>query len=783
LANFTSPGVFNGGTRTLTGIPPGAAAVCQVRVWDSSVASTYAAAVAMDAIRGTSAPVRIVPGTVAVPARLIDAGLSGWLCQASPVIYTQPTNQVLFTGENALFSVDAGNMSCGIATYQWRSNGIDIPGASTWEYAISNVQPRHAGNYSVVLMNRSGTTTSQDAQLIIRPPPVNDDFVNRIVLPSNSNLFSLSGTNLGATLEPGETNFLGSEFGGRSVWYSYTPPEQGLLRVLLTKPRIRRDVFDLSLSLGLSVNSLTQVGRSILIDDGHLNELFRALYADLLPGSEYKLAIDGAFDEGDTFAGGNFVAALWFVPSPSNDNFASASNIAGRDFSASLQFLAASREPDEPSHGDAPGESPHGGGVGSVWWRWDAPFNGLVTLRATQLGNFVPRLAVYEGNLLSALSNVPSTIEVIGHTRQLRFQATKGDVYTMAVCGAKFDTNSFPQIDEELFGSGKFDFNFASLALRISDLTTMTNASAQVVFSAASQIQNYGSVSSGPLRLRLIACPGVTKTEQTTGPNSVTNSQIELAIIDFDAPGHVLPGLSSPISIGGVCPSPLENSEHRGTGWEVFCLLEEQHGTNWFPQDKLLVLQGVWPSVRGYGGPGAGIIRLESELKGYKYDELLSVEILGPSPIYEGDIESYVGQAHFVVAPNVTFTNTVWNATRFAITNGVFRAGNVNADTAVGITARYAFAGQDYSTNRNILVLNLPPPSFVPSGLVSGSFFNLSLRGVPGRRHVIETTTNLNSSGWLPLATNVLDPLGPWNFVEPVNANSEVRFYRARELD
>ena len=636
--------------------------------------------------------------------------------------------------------------------------------APGWEHAITYDQPQSAGGDSGVVV---------PAELISTPRPANDNFNQRIPLPSNSISFSFTGTNLGATAEPGETNFLGDQFGGRSVWYSYRPRQQGLLRI--TSPPTYRGFsrFGAFLSSGSAVNNLAPVGRSIPISDGSPYGTNDILYADVLPDFEYKLAIDGAF-EGATLQGGTFNANLRFVPSPSNDNFTRASNIPGRDFSTSLQFLAASREAGEPSHG---------GGAGSLWWRWVAPVNGLVTLRATQLGNFVPRVVVYRGSVVSNLTAEPSITQTIGHTRQIRFNSIKGNVYAIAVCGAKFDTNPFPQISDDNFGAGRFELNCSSLAVQITNLITSTNASTQVLFTATSQIQNHGTLSSGPLRLRLIACPGVSKTELNQYPT--THTQVQLETFPLVPSNQVLPGLSGPMPISGVCPAPIEDGTYQKTGWEVFCLLEEQQGTNWFLQDKLLVLQGAWLSIGGGGGgPGSGVIRLESELKGSSYDELLFVEILGPSPIYEGATVGYAGRAHFVVAPSFTFTNTVWSATRYTITNGIFRAGSLTADASVRITARYAFAGQDYSTNRNILVLNLPPPSFVPSGLVSGSLFNLSLRGVPGRRHVVEATTNLSTNvTWLPLATNVLGPLGTWNFTEPINRNLKSRYYRARELD
>jgi len=616
------------------------------------------------------------------------------------------------------------------------------------------------------------------------PRPLNDNFANRSTLLLTSNMLSLTSSNLAATSELGEINFLGNMDGGRSVWYSYTPQTQGLLRVLLSPPCcspsgevIDPVDYNMYLARGASVSNLTGVVSPILVDNGSLNRMTRAVYADLLPGQECVIAVDGAYNDG-IIVGGEFGLDLRFVPANGNDNFEQRSNLLGNDFSLLAPFFAASRQTGEPSHG---------GGNGSLWWKWTAPFSGLATLRGTQPGNFVPNLAVYQGSQLANLTTVNSTAEIIGHTRQLRFPAVQGQSYALAISGAKFDTNAFPHIDDDSYGSGRFEFNFATLAARLTNLVATTNLTNGVVFSVSARVENFGSLTTGPLRFRLVAKQGQSLAESfSSNPGEL--AQTTLGTFNPPPPGQASPGLNNPVALGGTCPAPSEGDFNSGTGWEVFCLLEEQLGTNWFLRDKLLVLQGVWPSVRGFGGPGGGVIRLDPGLASAAYDELLSVQILGPSPIYEGARTSYVGRATFAVAPTYDFTNTLWQATRFTITNGVFKAGIVTNDTAVTITAQYGFAGLDYSANRNINVLNLPSPSLTFSSSIPLRPFKLSLSGVRERQHVIEATTNLNPpSIWIPLATNkatnVSGLSGFWNFTDLASTNLGKRFYRAREVE
>lgn len=56
-------------------------------------------------------------------------------------------------------------------TFQWRHDGIDIPGAVQPVLRILPVQTNDAGRYSVVVSNIVGTITSEDVEFIVDPPP------------------------------------------------------------------------------------------------------------------------------------------------------------------------------------------------------------------------------------------------------------------------------------------------------------------------------------------------------------------------------------------------------------------------------------------------------------------------------------------------------------------------------------------------------------------------------------------------------------------------------------
>jgi len=51
--------------------------------------------------------------------------------------------------------------------YQWKKNGVDINGATSSTYVIPSVQIQNAGNYTVVVSNAAGSTTSDVGTLTV----------------------------------------------------------------------------------------------------------------------------------------------------------------------------------------------------------------------------------------------------------------------------------------------------------------------------------------------------------------------------------------------------------------------------------------------------------------------------------------------------------------------------------------------------------------------------------------------------------------------------------------
>ncbi len=94
-------------------------------------------------------------GVIRVPRYTISA--------LAPAIVTQPRSQTVLPGASLVFQAFvAGDPPL---TCRWLFNGTPLSGATNASLLLSNVQAAHAGSYTVVITNLSGSVTSRPALL------------------------------------------------------------------------------------------------------------------------------------------------------------------------------------------------------------------------------------------------------------------------------------------------------------------------------------------------------------------------------------------------------------------------------------------------------------------------------------------------------------------------------------------------------------------------------------------------------------------------------------------
>ena len=137
-----------------------------------------------------------------------------------PAITNQPVSQSAFTGGTATFTVSAGGDAP--LAYKWLFNGTARAGATNVSLTLTNLQITNSGNYSIIVTNAFGSSTSSVAVLTVTVPfllnftnghngqgYVSNRFCFTLTGPAGSNAVISASTNL-QTWIPLLTNPLGS---------------------------------------------------------------------------------------------------------------------------------------------------------------------------------------------------------------------------------------------------------------------------------------------------------------------------------------------------------------------------------------------------------------------------------------------------------------------------------------------------------------------------------------------------------------------------------------------
>ena len=228
-----------------------------------------------------------------------------------------------------------------------------------------------------------------DYQLTFEPSAINDALANALPLQMGDQSFDLTYSGI----ESGEP-VISSFTWGRSLWWQWTPPADGALWL---------DIDRNSLALGVW-------GLDPLIPGIKSNYSSKQLMVTGVAGVVRRVGIL----ESDSSATSPGKLSARFIPKATgNDAFAAAAELGpGWNVAGYGDPAAATREAGEPS--------PVSYG-GSLWWKWTAPGNGSVRLRARVESGGTGGLWLYRGADLGSLVQVtglpdPATAVTAGET-------------------------------------------------------------------------------------------------------------------------------------------------------------------------------------------------------------------------------------------------------------------------------------------------------------------------------------------------------------------------------
>lgn len=129
-------------------------------------------------IEGVDSPILVIPAATATDAgdyvvtavNPLGSAISGTATLTLNVgvaITVQPQPRTVVVGGSAEFSVTATGTPA--PAYQWRRNGLDLPGATAPNLRLANLTLADAGQISVVVRNAAGSVTSDSVALTVNP--------------------------------------------------------------------------------------------------------------------------------------------------------------------------------------------------------------------------------------------------------------------------------------------------------------------------------------------------------------------------------------------------------------------------------------------------------------------------------------------------------------------------------------------------------------------------------------------------------------------------------------
>jgi hypothetical protein len=373
------------------------------------------------AVAGTTYQIAVdvpgeVPGDFTVQLVLAKVSI---ISPAGAALLNAPTNLLVETAttdlEGAVTNVD----------FLDGANLLGSAGAPPFSLIWSNVPP---GPH--MLKARAADITgriTESSTVSIGVVPANDRFTNRTMVAGE--VVALTSDNRYAATDAGEPLPGGAT--GRTVWWSWTAPTNGVLHISTTGSDLRyldpmlTDLVNGPLvavwtggalsSLALYASNTYYFTNTSVRRRGWRFNDHMAFPVDA--GVAYQISADGLNN-----SAGILALQLTFVPArpPANDDFSGRIMLTGTNVELDAATDFATREPGEPLHADQPGGA-------SLWWTWTAPLTGSADLITS--GTFYQLLGIYTGE------DVTNLVPLASGAGSMRFGCITGTTYQIAVDG------------------------------------------------------------------------------------------------------------------------------------------------------------------------------------------------------------------------------------------------------------------------------------------------------------------------------------------------------------
>jgi endonuclease/exonuclease/phosphatase family metal-dependent hydrolase len=169
---------------------------------------------------------------------------------------------------------------------------------------------------------------------------------------------------------------------------------------------------------------------------------------------------------------------------------------------------------------------------------------------------------------------------------------------------------------------------------------------------------------------------------------------------------------------------------------------------------------------------GSKYVRLQYTTNGTTFLDFPTATAINAATVFESKTNNLGGIVGVNNNPNFAFRIVA------EFESSAANTGNANFVGAAGTYGTSGTVRFDIVTvvGSTIPASNPPPAAAtLTAAALNGGQFQFTVSGSPGSNYVVQSSTNLNVSYWLPLQTNS----SPFNFVETNSASFPQRFYRA----